>query len=170
MTATIDSPVRQTSRRAGSPPLVELCDVFVLGGGPAGSTIAALLRERGWDVVIVEKERHPRFHIGESLLPLNVMLLEKLGIRERIDEIGLYKYGAEFTSPQHQAPGYIRLRLRLGQVVYVFLTTYAVRSSTDTVPKVASKKARRGSQECRVTNVEIRAGGRAHLSARQRRQ
>src|SRR4029077_3794508 len=56
------------------------CDVFVLGGGPAGSTIAALLAPRGWNVVIVEKERHPRFHIGESLLPLNMPLLERLGV------------------------------------------------------------------------------------------
>ena len=77
------------------------CEVFVLGGGPAGSTIATLLAERGRDVVIVEKDRHPRFHIGESLLPLNVLLFDKLGIRDKIERIGLHKYGAEFNSPQH---------------------------------------------------------------------
>src|ERR1700750_2355436 len=43
--------------------------VLVVGGGPAGSTVAALLAERGFDVVLVDKDRHPRFHIGESLLP-----------------------------------------------------------------------------------------------------
>ena len=52
------------------------CEVFVVGGGPAGSTIATLLAERGRDVVVVEKDRHSRFHIGESLLPLNVLLFE----------------------------------------------------------------------------------------------
>jgi hypothetical protein len=48
------------------------CEVLVAGGGPAGSTVAALLAERGFDVVVLEKDRHPRFHIGESLLPLNI--------------------------------------------------------------------------------------------------
>jgi len=80
------------------------CDVFVLGGGPGGSTIAALLAERGWNVVIVEKERHPRFHIGESLLPLNMPLLQQLGVYEEIKRISMPKYGAEFNSPEHGPP------------------------------------------------------------------
>src|SRR5882672_12090304 len=81
---------------------VPVCDVFVVGGGPAGSTITALLAERGWNVVIAEKERHPRFHIGESLLPLNLPLLDRLGVREQVDKIGMLKYGAEFVSPYHK--------------------------------------------------------------------
>ena len=48
-------------------------DVLVIGGGPGGATIAALLAERGRNVVLIEKSRHPRFHIGESLLPLNMI-------------------------------------------------------------------------------------------------
>jgi tryptophan halogenase len=79
-------------------------DVFVLGGGPAGSTIAALLAERGWNVAIVEKEHHPRFHIGESLLPLNMPLLEHLGVYGEVKRIGMPKYGAEFNSPEHGPP------------------------------------------------------------------
>ena len=60
------------------------CDVLVIGGGPAGSTISALLAERGRDVVLLEKSRHPRFHIGESLLPFNMPLFEQLGVAKEI--------------------------------------------------------------------------------------
>src|ERR1700746_1472292 len=77
-------------------------DVLVVGGGPAGSTIAALLAERGRRVVLVEKDRHPRFHIGESLLPLNLPLFEKLGIKAQIERISMLKYGVEFVSPYHR--------------------------------------------------------------------
>ncbi|MDO8418440.1 MAG: NAD(P)/FAD-dependent oxidoreductase [Rubrivivax sp.] len=80
------------------------CDVLVIGGGPAGSTIAALLARRGRDVVLLEKARHPRFHIGESLLPANVSLFERLGLREQVEAIGMPKWGVEFVSPQHAAP------------------------------------------------------------------
>jgi len=78
------------------------CDVLVVGGGPAGSTIAALLAEQGRDVVVVEKSRHPRFHIGESLLPANAALFERLGVRERVEAIGMQKWGVEFVSPDHE--------------------------------------------------------------------
>jgi flavin-dependent dehydrogenase len=45
------------------------CDVVVIGGGPGGSTTGALLRQKGYDVVLLEKKRHPRFNVGESLIP-----------------------------------------------------------------------------------------------------
>jgi flavin-dependent dehydrogenase len=77
------------------------CDVAVIGGGPAGSTAAALLTERGYQVALFEKTRHPRFHIGESLLPANLRLLERLGVAEQVRAIGMQKWGAEFISPWH---------------------------------------------------------------------
>ena len=77
------------------------CDVLVVGGGPAGSTIAALLAARGRDVVVLEKAHHPRFHIGESLLPANVALFDKLGLRADVEAIGMPKWGVEFVSPDH---------------------------------------------------------------------
>ena len=79
----------------------ERCDVLVVGGGPAGSTIAALLAERGKHVILVEKDRHPRFHIGESLLPLNLPLFERLGVKDQIEQTSMPKFGVEFVSPYH---------------------------------------------------------------------
>ncbi|MFO1298323.1 MAG: NAD(P)/FAD-dependent oxidoreductase [Rubrivivax sp.] len=77
------------------------CDVLVAGGGPAGSTLAALLAREGRSVVLLEKDRHPRFHVGESLLPANARLFDDLGVREAIERIGIVKLGAEFVSPHH---------------------------------------------------------------------
>ncbi len=78
------------------------CDILVVGGGPAGSTAAALLAGRGWRVLQLEKDRHPRFHIGESLLPANLPLLQELGVLDAVRGIGLVKRGADFPSG---APG-----------------------------------------------------------------
>ena len=74
------------------------CDVLVVGGGPAGSTIAALTAEKGWRVTVLEKDHHPRFHIGESLLPWNLPIFEKLGVLDQVHAIGIKKPGADFNS------------------------------------------------------------------------
>ncbi len=71
------------------------CDVLVIGGGPAGSTLSTLLAEKDWNVVLLEKDHHPRFHIGESLLPMNLPILERLGVLDQVRKIGLVKPGIE---------------------------------------------------------------------------
>lgn len=77
------------------------CDVLVIGGGPAGSTISALLAEQGWNVHVLEKDSHPRFHIGESLLPQSIPMLRRLGVLPEVEKIGIVKYGAEMVSYRH---------------------------------------------------------------------
>ena len=79
------------------PDVADDCDVLVVGGGPAGSTAAGLLAKLGWRVVLLERDHHPRFHIGESLLPMTMPLLERLGVLNQVAAIGVPKYGADFN-------------------------------------------------------------------------
>src|SRR5580692_6035231 len=76
----------------------ESCDVAVIGGGPSGSTAAALLARRGYKVIALEKAHHPRFHIGESLLPMNLPLFERLGVLDKVKAMGVFKPGADFEA------------------------------------------------------------------------
>ncbi len=70
----------------------------MIGAGPAGTTIAALLASRGRAVAVYDKSEHPRFHIGESLLPGNLPVLQRLGVLEAVRDIGVRKPAAEFVT------------------------------------------------------------------------
>lgn len=72
-------------------------DVIVIGGGPAGSCAATWLARNGQRVLLMEKERFPRFHVGESLLPYNTYIFEELGILPELQSAGFFpKFGAQF--------------------------------------------------------------------------
>lgn len=72
-------------------------DYLVIGGGPAGSAAATVLAEAGKEVLVLEKEHFPRFHIGESLLTYAMPVLERLGILDEVSRAGFVnKAGAEF--------------------------------------------------------------------------
>ncbi len=77
----------------------EAFDVAIIGGGPAGSSAGTLLAKAGRRVVIFEKEKFPRFSVGESTLPATLNTLERMGVKEKIDNGGfLIKHGGEIVS------------------------------------------------------------------------
>ena len=82
-------------------------DVVVCGGGPGGSTFATLMAREGHHTILFEREKFPRFHIGESLLPWNVPLFERIGVLSKLEAAGpqvkrgarFYHQGTSFTRP-----------------------------------------------------------------------
>ena len=77
----------------------EFFDIVIVGGGPAGSTAGTLLAQKGWNVAIFEKEKYPRFKIGESLLPGSLCTFERMGVKEKIDRADvIVKYGGKIVS------------------------------------------------------------------------
>jgi flavin-dependent dehydrogenase len=94
---------------------VEQCDVAVIGGGPGGSTAAALLARRGYKVIALEKAHHPRFHIGESLLPMNLPVFERLGVLDKVRALGVFKPGADFEADNERGYNTYAFARAIGQ-------------------------------------------------------
>ncbi len=72
-------------------------DAVVIGGGPAGSVCASRLAAHGRSVIVFERGRHPRFHLGESLLPASVGVLDAVGVLDEVRARFLVKRGARFV-------------------------------------------------------------------------
>lgn len=89
-------------------------DAIVIGGGPAGTTAATLLAQQGFSVTLLERERFPRFQVGESLLPYNNDLFARLGVEDQL-LAGEYfpKFGAHFVTADGRIGYGFRFDLRL---------------------------------------------------------
>jgi len=82
----------------------ELYDVAIIGGGPAGSTAATLLAKAGRRVVVYEREKFTRFHIGESILPASMRTFNRLGVQGKLRAKFMEKFGGEMSSSCSQDP------------------------------------------------------------------
>jgi flavin-dependent dehydrogenase len=81
-----------------------LFDAIVIGGGPAGSAVSTVLAEYGHRILVLERERFPRYHIGESLIPFTYQPLERLGLIPRMKKSAFQKkYSVVFISPNGKA-------------------------------------------------------------------
>src|SRR5512141_2769947 len=83
---------------------MESYDTIIIGAGPAGSSAAALLAEQGLRVLVLEREKFPRYHIGESLLPFTYYPLKRLGLLEKMRSSAfVHKHSVQFVSPSGKA-------------------------------------------------------------------
>ena len=88
--------------------------IIVIGGGPAGSCVSTLLARRGYPVMLLEREHFPRNHVGESLLPASIPILQDLGVLDRVRQAGfVLKRGA--TMIWGVDPGAVELVLQRDQ-------------------------------------------------------
>ncbi len=79
-------------------------DVLIIGAGPAGCSAATILAEKGRRVLILEREKFPRYHIGESLIPFTFHPLERIGLIEKMRKSAFTrKYSVQFISPNGKA-------------------------------------------------------------------
>ena len=87
-------------------------DVVIIGGGPAGSTVASLLGQNGYRALLLEKDIHPRDHVGESITPSTNPIFKKIGFLEKIEDAGfVHKPGACWTAPRSPIGKFVSLRL-----------------------------------------------------------
>ena len=87
-------------------------DVIVIGGGPGGSILSSLLAQGGYRTVVLERDIHPRDHVGESLTPSTNPIFKRIGLLEKIEDAGfVHKPGACWTAPRSPVGKYVSIRL-----------------------------------------------------------
>ncbi len=110
--------------------------VGIIGGGPAGLTLASLLAMRGVDVTLFDNGRRPSLLVGESLTPAVIPVLQRLGLEEGVKAIGLHKPGVSFTMP-----GYERVNFNFRNVSRCGLPQYAYNVPRPAFDELLDKRA-----------------------------
>lgn len=130
-------------------------DVIIIGGGPAGSSAATTLARKGRRVLVLEKSKFPRFHIGESLLPYNRAIFEKLGVWEKIAASGFKtKRGAQFIMGDDSRGN--RLNFSAGSFTEFPEAVQVERSKFDHILLEHARESGADiSEECMVTDYRI---------------
>jgi len=126
-------------------------DVVVIGGGPAGSTAAALLARRGYDVVLLEKAKFPREHVGESLLPFCYTLFDDLGVMDEMRQNFVRKPGVRFMDGRR---GITTTTWCFNHVIFdqSYLSFQVARAKFDHI--LLNNAARKGARVCEETKVK----------------
>lgn len=135
---------------------IETAEILIVGAGPAGSVAAALLRQQGRQVLVIEREQFPRFSIGESLLPQSMAYLEQAGMLQAVVEAGFqFKNGAAFMRDGCYTDFDFRDKHSAG-----WGTTYQVQRAN--FDHILAKEAERFGAEVRyrheVLNIELGKG------------
>ena len=141
---------------------IESADILIVGAGPAGSVAAALLRQQGRQVLVIEREQFPRFSIGESLLPQSMAYLEQAGMLQAVVEAGFqFKNGAAFMRDGCYIDFDFRDKHSQG-----WGTTYQVQRAD--FDHILAKEAERFGAEVRYRHevLDIELGQAAHGGAR----
>ena len=140
------------------------CDVLVIGAGPAGSTVASLLADKGLSAVLLEKSHQLRFHIVESLLPANLPLFESMGIADEVRAISMHKPGAEFVSMEHgRAQNFYFAEARDKSMPHAYQVRRA--DFDHLLFRCAQKKGAQAHEGVKVTGAQFLPEGGAEVSA-----
>ena len=87
-------------------------DVIIIGGGPAGATLGTLLAQRGHRALILEKDIHPRDHVGESLVPSTNLVFQQIGFLDKLNDAGFVKKtGTAWNGPRSPVWKFVEIPL-----------------------------------------------------------